>query len=89
MRIVPNICYVFSGKFNFENLYIAFLDQFQGSSYGDHTFSRLVMAPLAQKHNIKWRQMIWSEHVHVLRFVTCTENEVSFQFAITESIFLV
>lgn len=35
------------------------------------------MAPLAQKHDIKWRQMIWSEHVHVLRFVTCTENEVN------------
>lgn len=68
---------LFLGKFNFENLYISFLDQFQGSSYGDNTFSRLVMAPLAQKHDIKWRQMIWSEHVHVLRFVTCTENEVS------------
>lgn len=35
------------------------------------------MAPLAQKHNIKWRQMVWSEHIHVLRFVTCTENEVN------------
>lgn len=66
-----------SGKFNFENLYIAFLDQFQGASYGDNTFGRLVMAPLALKHDIKWRQMIWSEHVHVLRYVTCTENEVN------------
>lgn len=70
------LTFKFVGKFNFENLYISFLDQFQGSSYGDHTFSRLVMAPLAQKHDIKWRQMIWSEHIHVLRFVTCTENEV-------------
>lgn len=70
---------IFLGKFNFENLYIQFLDQFQASSYSDHTFSRLVMAPLAQKHNIKWRQMIWSEHIHVLRFVTCTEDEVSIQ----------
>lgn len=65
------------GKFNFENLYISLLDQFQGASYGDHTFSRLVMAPLAQKHNIKWRHIVWSEHIHALRFVTCTENEVS------------
>lgn len=68
---------MFLGKFNFENLYISFLDQFQGASYGDNTFARLVMAPLAQKHDIKWRQMIWSEHIHVLRFVTCTEHEVS------------
>lgn len=66
----------FAGKFNFENLYISFLDQFQGVSYSDFTFGRLVMVPLAQKHNIKWRQMIWSEHVHVLRFVSCLETEV-------------
>lgn len=64
-------------KFNFENLYISFLDQFQGCSYGDKTFGALVMVPLAQKHNIKWRHMLWSEHVHVLRFVACTEDEVS------------
>lgn len=76
--------FLFTGKFNFENLYIAFLDQFQGASYGDNTFGRLVMAPLAQKHNIKWRQMIWSEHVHVLRFVTCTENEVSCGIVVVE-----
>lgn len=78
MKIETNYKFqiLFTGKFNFENLYISFLDQFQGSSYGDHTFGRLVMAPLAQKHDIKWRQMIWSEHVHVLRFVTCTESEV-------------
>lgn len=66
----------FHGKFNFENLYISFLDQFQGASYGDHTFGQMVMIPLAQKHNIKWRQMIWSEHLHALRFVTCSESEV-------------
>lgn len=83
--ILQNILFIFHiylifvpiGKFNFENLYIALLDQFQGVSYGDRTFSRLVIAPLAQKHNIKWRQMIWSEHIHVLRFVTCSNEEVN------------
>lgn len=67
----------FAEKFNFENLYISFLDQFQGCSYGDKTFGALVMVPLAQKHNIKWRHMLWSEHVHVLRFVACTEQDVN------------
>lgn len=66
-----------SSKLNFENLYIAFLDHFQGASYGDHTFGQLVMVPLAQKHNIKWRKMIWSEHLHALRFVSCSETEVN------------
>lgn len=67
-------------KFNFENLYIAFLDHFQGESYGDHTFGQLVMVPLAQKHNIKWKKMIWSEHVHALRFVCCSVTEVNFGY---------
>lgn len=67
---------VFAGKINFENLYIALLDQFQGTSYSDKTFSLLIMAPLAQKHNIKWRHIVWSEHVHALRFVTCNEHEL-------------
>lgn len=69
--------FIYTGRFNFENLYISFLDHFQGVSYGDVTFSKLVLAPLAQRHNIKWRNMIWSEHLHVLRFITCTENDVS------------
>lgn len=81
IRIAPPPCirlhFFFAEKFNFENLYISFLDQFQGCSYGDKTFGALVMVPLAQKHNIKWRHMLWSEHVHVLRFATCTEDEVN------------
>lgn len=64
-------------KFNFENLYLSFLDQFQAASYGDRTFSILVTAPLAQKYNVKWRLRVWSEYVHVMRFVTCQEEDVS------------
>lgn len=67
-------------KFDFENLYLSFLDQFQATSYGDRTFSVLVMLPLAQKFNVKWRLRVWSEYVHVLRFVTCHEEEVSYIF---------
>lgn len=72
----PPYKFFFPGEINFEHLYIAFLDQFQGTSYGDKSFSVLVMAPLAQKYKIKWRKMIWSEHAQALRFLTCTENDV-------------
>lgn len=61
---------------NFESLYIAFLDQFQGTSYGNKTFGVLVLAPLAQRYNIKWRQMVWSEHVDCLVFVKCAEADL-------------
>lgn len=59
---------------SFESLYSVFLDTFQSSSYGDEQFSALVMIPLAQKYDVKWRKRVWSEHIAVLRFVTCTEE---------------
>ncbi|KAG4070611.1 hypothetical protein HA402_013531 [Bradysia odoriphaga] len=65
----------FDGKSKFENLYVAFLDHFQGTSYGNELFSALVMVPLAQKYDAKWRKMVWSEHAVVLRFITCRENQ--------------
>lgn len=65
---------LFADNVNFENLYIALLDHFQGASYGNGTFGALVLAPLAQKYNIKWRQMVWSEHAAVLRFIQCDES---------------
>ncbi|GAB0092433.1 RNA polymerase II-associated protein 1 [Sergentomyia squamirostris] len=63
-------------KHDFESLYTIFLNQFQSSSYGDDLFSAMVMVPLAQKYDPKWRKMIWSEHIAVLRFITCTENQL-------------
>uniref|UniRef100_A0A336LQ73 CSON010710 protein n=1 Tax=Culicoides sonorensis TaxID=179676 RepID=A0A336LQ73_CULSO len=59
---------------SFESLYSVFLDTFQGNSYGDEEFSALIMIPLAQKYDIKWRKRVWSEHIAVLRFITCTEQ---------------
>lgn len=67
----------FEGKSKFENLYVLFLDHFQGTSYGNESFSSLVMVPLAQKYDIKWRKMVWSEHAIALRFITCGEEQVN------------
>lgn len=57
-------------------MYVLFLDHFQGTSYGNETFSSLVMVPLAQKYDVKWRKMIWSEHAIALRFISCNEDQV-------------
>jgi len=66
----------FGDEQNFESLFIAALDQFQGASYGNRTFGVLILAPLAQRHDIKWRHMVWSEHIAVLRFITCEEKHL-------------
>lgn len=60
---------------SFENLFIAFLEQFAATSYGDGTFGALLMIPLAMKYDVKWRKMVWSEHASVLRFITCTTQQ--------------
>lgn len=64
------------GKKSFESLYSVFVDVFQGSSYGYDLFSILLMIPLAQKYDSKWRRRIWSEHVAIMRFVTCNEQQL-------------
>lgn len=66
----------FEGKSKFENLYVLFLDHFQAASYGDDLFASLVMVPLSQKYDPKWRKIVWSEHASVLRFIGCKEDQV-------------
>lgn len=62
---------------SFENLYTMFLDYFQANSYGDELFSTFLMIPLAQKYDVKWRKMVWSEYAMVLRFLTCGEDKLN------------
>lgn len=76
--------FTFPAKFNmklnkeksFESLYTMFLDTFQSNSYGDPVFSVMVMIPLAQKYDAKWRKLVWSEYVATMRFVSCQEADL-------------
>lgn len=36
------------------------------------------MIPLTTQYDNKYRKMVWSEHVAVLRFISCTEDELIF-----------
>lgn len=62
------------GLNNFQDFYTQLLEQFQSVSYGDHTFASCVLVPLAQKHNVKWRKLLWSEYAGCLRALDCPEN---------------
>nr|XP_017006456.2 LOW QUALITY PROTEIN: RNA polymerase II-associated protein 1 [Drosophila takahashii] len=61
-------------KGRFEPLYYLFVEHFEAASYGDELFSSLVLLPLAQKYDNKWRRRLWSEHVQAVRFINCDEN---------------
>lgn len=64
---------------SFENLFVMFLDFFQAQSYSDKLFSTLVMIPLAQKYDSKWRKLVWSEYAMVLKFITCDESDLNYE----------
>lgn len=61
---------------SFESLYTMFLDTFQSNSYGDEVFSILMMIPLAQKYDSKWRKLVWSEYVATMKFISCQESDL-------------
>ncbi|XP_041761157.1 RNA polymerase II-associated protein 1 [Anopheles merus] len=61
---------------SYYGLYQLALDTFQSSSYGHGGFGCLLMVPLAQRYDVRWRNMVWSEYVAVLRFITCGEREL-------------
>lgn len=68
-----------SGLNSFQDLYTQFLEQFQSVSYGNHTFAACVLVPLAQKHNVKWRKLVWSEYAGCLRALDCPENILCYE----------
>lgn len=61
------------GIYNFQDFYTQFVEQFQSVSYGDHTFAACLLVPLAQRHNVKWRKLVWSEYAGCLRVLDCPE----------------
>lgn len=77
----------FEDKANFEPLYYLFVNHFEAASYGDELFSSLLLLPLAQKYDNKWRRRIWSEHVQAMRFLNCNESLVGSAFGIAVDCF--
>lgn len=62
------------GKCKFESLYSLFVDHFQATSYGDELFGSLVLVPMAQKYDSKWRRRMWSDYAPALCYLNCDES---------------
>ncbi|XP_026501321.2 RNA polymerase II-associated protein 1 [Vanessa tameamea] len=67
------------GLNNFQDLYTQFLEQFQSVSYGDSIFAACVLVPLAQRHNVKWRKLLWSEYAGCLRALDCPASYLCYE----------
>ncbi|XP_071450575.1 RNA polymerase II-associated protein 1-like [Hetaerina americana] len=66
----------FPGLPPFKDLYVRLLLQFDAVSYGDALFSHVILMPLAQKHNLNYRLLVWGERADVLRACTTSVSQL-------------
>lgn len=64
------------GLNSFVDLFTAMCEHFCSTSYGDHNFAMILLVPIAQKHNVHYRKLLWSEHAGVLRYLRLPLKEL-------------
>ncbi|CAA9993298.1 unnamed protein product [Nesidiocoris tenuis] len=66
-------------RFSFREL----LEQYAGVSYCDPVFCRYILVPLAQKHDVKYKKIVWSELAYILRLIRSSPSEVNMEHYLT------
>ncbi|XP_047347200.1 RNA polymerase II-associated protein 1 isoform X1 [Vespa velutina] len=64
------------GLNSFVDLFTAMCEHFCSTSYGDHNFAMILLIPIAQRHNVHYRKLLWSEHAGVLRYLRLPLNKL-------------
>uniref|UniRef100_A0A146L171 RNA polymerase II-associated protein 1 n=1 Tax=Lygus hesperus TaxID=30085 RepID=A0A146L171_LYGHE len=67
------------GLSSFYDFYRDVLEQYAGVSYCDTIFGRYILVPLAQKHNVKFKKIVWSELATILRLLRTPMSEVNME----------
>lgn len=57
------------GLNSFTDLFTAMCEHFCSTSYGDYGFSMTLLVPIAQRHDVHYRKLLWSEHAGLLRYL--------------------
>ncbi|XP_076753845.1 RNA polymerase II-associated protein 1 [Xylocopa sonorina] len=57
------------GLNSFTDLFTAMCEHFCSTSYGDYGFSMTLLVPIAQRHDVHYRKLLWSEHAGLLRYI--------------------
>ncbi|XP_018908614.2 LOW QUALITY PROTEIN: RNA polymerase II-associated protein 1 [Bemisia tabaci] len=58
-----------SGLTSFYDFYRELLEQLNGVSYNDESFSNFIVVPLQQRHSDRFRKLVWSEQSPTIRFL--------------------
>ncbi|EZA59089.1 RNA polymerase II-associated protein [Ooceraea biroi] len=57
------------GLSSFTDLFTALCEEFCASSYGNDHFAMTLLVFLAQRHDVHYRRLLWSEHAGALRYL--------------------
>ncbi|KZC10341.1 RNA polymerase II-associated protein 1 [Dufourea novaeangliae] len=57
------------GLNSFTDLFTAMCEHFCSTSYGDYGYSMTLLVPIAQRHDVHYRKLLWSEHAGALRYI--------------------
>lgn len=57
------------GISSFTDLFTALCEEFCASCYGYDVFAMTLLVPLAQRHDVHYRKMLWSEHAVAVRYL--------------------
>lgn len=63
---------------SFYELYRDLVTEYASSSYGDFLFGKAVTLPLAQRFDVGYRKLMWSEFMHALRVITLPKDLPNF-----------
>ena len=57
------------GLNSFTDLFTAMCEHFCSTSYSDYGFSMTLLVPIAQRQDVHYRKLLWSEHAGSLRYI--------------------
>ncbi|XP_046616929.1 RNA polymerase II-associated protein 1 isoform X1 [Neodiprion virginianus] len=55
------------GLSSFTDMFTTLCEHFSATSYGNEGFGMTLLVPLAQRHDVHYRKLLWSEHAGALR----------------------
>lgn len=64
------------GLSSFTDLFTSLCENFCANSYGNDVFSMVLLVPIAQRHDVHYRKLLWSEHAGALRYLRLTVEKL-------------
>jgi len=64
------------GLNSFIDLFTALCEEFCANSYGNDNFAAALLIPLAQRQDVHYRKMLWSEHAVALKYLKLPQEKL-------------